>query len=92
MDVCNFIRKKMAKISHRKLSEILKRSILQNPYRETSVLESIFNKIAWVNTTEPTDSEINSIDQQLYRKEAYTKEEFPVNTSKLSVLFQKCLT
>lgn len=79
----------MAKISHRKLSEILKRFIY---FRKTSVLESVFNKTAGIDSTESIDSEINSIDLQLYRKKAYSKVDFAVGTSEFSALFLKDLT
>ena len=37
--------KEMAKISDRKCFESLKRAILQKPCGDTSVVESVFNKI-----------------------------------------------
>ena len=60
--------------------------------RKTSVMESAFNEIAGIESTESIDSEINSIDLQFYRKEAYSKGDFPVNVSEFSALFQKALT
>lgn len=40
LEVCNFARKGMTKMSLRNSSKILKRAILQNPYEKPSVVES----------------------------------------------------
>ena len=50
MEACDFVRKYFAKISRRKFSNSLKRVTVKNPYGITSVLESLFNKIAGINS------------------------------------------
>ena len=45
MEACNFVRKGMAKVFHRKFFEILKGTILQKPCHENSVGESVLEKI-----------------------------------------------
>ena len=44
LGVCDFVGNSFAKISLRKFLENLKRAILQNPCRKTSVVESPFNE------------------------------------------------
>ena len=46
MEARSFIRKGMAKIFDRKFPEILKRALLQKPYDENSVVESVLDKTA----------------------------------------------
>ena len=40
----------MTKISRKKISEVLRRAILQNPCGKASVVESAFNKIAGIDS------------------------------------------
>ena len=70
----------------------LKRYIFQNLRRKNSVLESVFNKPAGVDSVEFIDSGTNSIDLQLCWKKTYAKGKFLMNTSKLSQAFQNGLT
>ena len=49
-EVCDFVRKYFPKISRRKFSDNLKRVTMNNPFAETSVLESVFNEIAVINS------------------------------------------
>ena len=50
LEACNFVRKGMAKLFYRKFSEILKRAILQKPYDENSVAQSVLEKITGRNS------------------------------------------
>ena len=50
LEACDFVRKCFAKISRRKFPDNLKRVTMKNPYAKTSVLESIFNEIAGINS------------------------------------------
>ena len=50
LEAYDFVRKCFPKISRRKFSDNLKRVIVKNPYGKTSVLESLFNEIAGINS------------------------------------------
>ena len=50
LEACDFVRKSFAKISRRKFSDNLKKVTFKNPYEKTSVLESLFNEIAGINS------------------------------------------
>ena len=50
LEASDFVRKCFAKISHRKFSDNLKKVTVKNPYERTSVLESLFNEIAGINS------------------------------------------
>ena len=69
---------KYLKISHIIFSEIIKRAILQKACEKNSLVESIFNKIAGI------DSGPATLLQRIVQQGG-----FPVNTSECSVLFEK---
>ena len=50
LEACDFVRKCFPKISRRKPSNNLKRVTMDNSFVETSVLESVFNEIAVINS------------------------------------------
>ena len=50
LEACDFARKCFAKISRRKSPYNLKRVTMINPCAKTSVLESVFNEIAGINS------------------------------------------
>ena len=50
LEACDFVRKCFAKISRRKFPDNLKRVTMKNPCAKTSVLESVFNEIAGINS------------------------------------------
>ena len=52
MEACNFLRSLAKKI--KKISEVLRRAILQNPCVKASVVESAFNKIAGTDSVSAT--------------------------------------
>ena len=60
----------MAKLSHRRFSKILKRTILQNSRRKTSVVESVLDKIAGRDSRSAT-----------ILKRSFHQGSFPINTS-----------
>ena len=80
LEACDFVRKCFAKISRRKFSGSLKFTV-KSSHGKTSVLESLFNEIA----------EINSRFASLVKKSLHQRH-LPVNTLELSALIQEGLT
>ena len=81
LEACDFVRKCFAKISPGKFSDNLKRVTVKNPYEKTSVLESLFNEIAGIN------SKLASLV-----KKSLHQRHLPVNILELSALLQEGLT
>ena len=50
LEACDFVRKCFAKISRKNFSDNFKRVSMKNAFVETSVLESVFNKMAEINS------------------------------------------
>ena len=54
MEASDFVRKCFAKVSCRKFSDNLKRVTVQNPCRKNSVVQSLFNETAGINSRPAT--------------------------------------
>ena len=81
LEACDFVRKYFAKISRRKFPDNLKRVTMKNPYAKTSVLESVFNEIAWIN------SRLTCL-----MKKSLHQRHLPLNILELSALLQEGVT
>lgn len=79
LELCNFVRERMAKTSCGKFSEIL-RVILQSPCWKSSVVESVLNNIVEINSRPVT-----------ILKKSFHQGHFLVDTLEFSTLFRKRL-
>ena len=75
LEACNLARKGTAKTSRKKISNTLRRAILQNARRKTSLEKSSFNKIPEIDPRPAT-----LLERSFYQRG------FPIATSEISVL------